>query len=178
MKRLERVDIWVSDRFLEQGLESIFRENRNVKSHLRFVFFTIENYLNVKAQNYNLSTHRLVLLTQGGQFSFLSGSRVYKLDTRITPKEIYSFFIETAWDLDSSNDVSNEKIMLTHRERVILSHMSDGKSVREIAYIVHVHKKTVYQIRRDLIKKLGCASLTGLFRIMRSDVFKRWMINA
>ncbi|HDG8123755.1 TPA: LuxR family transcriptional regulator, partial [Klebsiella pneumoniae] len=37
-----------------------------------------------------------------------------------------------------------------------------------------LHIKTIYQIRLNLIKKLGCSGRTDFFNISRSETFKSW----
>lgn len=177
MIRVEQADIWVNDRFLELGLEVLFADETLVNRRLRFVFFTIDHYFNVKAQNYNLSTHRVVFLTQGPGYNFLNDLNMYRIDTRSDLDDIRRFIVELSCDLDKREPLKSVGVRLTLRDRLIIEQLSVGVNVSEIANINQIHYKTVCQIRQDLIRKLGCENQVELMEILRSDVFKRWVLN-
>lgn len=44
-------------------------------------------------------------------------------------------------------------VVLTHRERVLINLIKEGKRIAEIGEHLNLHIKTVYQVRQSLIKK-------------------------
>jgi len=55
-----------------------------------------------------------------------------------------------------------ESIKLTARERQILQLISEGKTVKEIARIIHISPKTADANRRKIMKKLGIFNIADL----------------
>lgn len=177
MKRVKTADIWVSDVYLQRGLETLLDKSFSAPARKRFVFFTIENYYAVKAQNYDLSTHRLVLLTQGDMYYFLSDFKMFRLNARSDLSTLQRSIKDIASDGEKVRK-RTEKIVLTDRDKVFIDQFSSGKSVQEIAMLNKLHYKTVYQNRQKLITKLGCTNLVNFFTTLKSDVFKRWVVSA
>lgn len=172
MKRIKEADLWVRDKFLEQGLEALFRERVVLHDNLRFVFFTIDYYYDVKAQNYDLSAHRLIFLTQGYSFRFLNDFRMYRLDVNETLDTIHSFIVEISWNSELVDSVTYENMILTIRDRVLIEQLSNGKNVAKIATLNQLHYKTVYQNRQDLMKKFGCESLVDFLKCSKTKFSK------
>lgn len=177
MKRVKTADIWVSDIYLQRGLETLLENAFSASASKRFVFFTIENYYDVKAHNYDLSSHLLVLLTQGDMYYFLNDFKMFRLQARCDLSTLQRAIKEIAANEERSRKTP-EKIVLTDRDKVFLDQFSSGKSVQEIAMINKLHYKTVYQNRQKLITKLGCTNLINFFTTLKSDVFKRWVVSA
>lgn len=177
MKRVKTADIWISDIYLQRGLETLLETSFSAPARKRFVFFTIENYYDVKAQNYDLSTHRLVLLTQGDMYYFLSDFKMFRLHARCDLSTLQRSIKDIASDVEKVRK-RPEKIVLTARDKIFLDQFSAGKSVQEIALLNKIHYKTVYQNRQKLITKLGCTNLVNFFRTLKSDVFKTWVVSA
>lgn len=178
MKQVKNDDIWVNDLYLRQGIENLLQEKIFLHSGLRFVFFTIDNYYNVKKQNYDHKTHRLIFLTQGTEFRFLNDFDMHRIDARSRLDAIRNFITRIAHGLESSDKLISENITLTARDRILIEQLSAGKKVVDIANMIRMHIKTVYQIRHNLIRKLGCNSLVEFLRILKNDVFKSWLVNA
>ena len=165
MKRVKTADIWISDIYLQRGLETLLETSFSAPVRKRFVFFTIEN------------THRLVLLTQGDMYYFLSDFKMFRLHARCDLSTLQRSIKDIASDVEKVRK-RPEKIVLTARDKVFLDQFSAGKSVQEIALLNKIHYKTVYQNRQKLITKLGCTNLVNFFRTLKSDVFKTWVVSA
>ena len=118
MKRVKTADIWVSDVYLQRGLETLLDKSFSAPARKRFVFFTIENYYAVKAQNYDLSTHRLVLLTQGDMYYFLSDFKMFRLNARSDLSTLQRSIKDIAADGEKVRK-RTEKIVLTDRDKVL-----------------------------------------------------------
>ena len=56
----------------------------------------------------------------------------------------------------------SKSTLLTAREREVLQLLAEGKTVKEIAYMLHVSIKTVETHRRKLMTKLGVKSIAEL----------------
>ena len=56
----------------------------------------------------------------------------------------------------------------------VIQLISNGEAVASIGRSLNLHIKTIYQIRLNLIKKLGCSGRTDFFNISRSETFKSW----
>ena len=54
--------LWIDDIYIRQGLKNILADIVFEDDKARLVFFTANHFEAVKKQNYNLKTHRLVLL--------------------------------------------------------------------------------------------------------------------
>jgi DNA-binding NarL/FixJ family response regulator len=61
-----------------------------------------------------------------------------------------------------STDKKKESIKLTARERQILQLIAEGKTVKEIARIIHVSPKTADANRRKIMTKLGLFNIAEL----------------
>ena len=70
--------------------------------------------------------------------------------------------------VDWAGSVQNDKVTsvsaLSAREREIVKHISEGKSVKEIASIVNRSTKTIDANRRDIMKKLSVDSIPELVK--------------
>lgn len=174
VEQLARADLWVDDSFLAQGLRFVL-EKAHFDSRIRYVFFTIEHYDAVLAQNYDCQTHCLILLTPGHMFHFLTDLSLYRLNTRATLGEMEALMAQAALRKGKSADLRQPKVKLSDRERRLLLLLREGKKVAEIADQFNLHFKTVYQTRQKLIVKLGCTGLIDFLRTLRTDVFIRWL---
>lgn len=65
-------------------------------------------------------------------------------------------------------------VQFTEREKKVIQLISNGEAVASIGRSLNLHIKTIYQIRLNLIKKLGCSGRTDFFNISRSETFKSW----
>jgi DNA-binding NarL/FixJ family response regulator len=57
---------------------------------------------------------------------------------------------------------SNETPKLTGRERQIVQHVAEGKTIKEIALLLHISPKTADTNRRQIMNKLGISSVAEL----------------
>lgn len=174
MKKMKRADVWVSDMFLEQGIEALVNESLVKDNKIFFVFFTADEYFNVVARNYNPSTHRLILLTQGLLYSFINDENIYRLDSRATMDTINSFMTIIS-DGDEKTRNTKEKIAFSVNEKAVLRCLMAQKNIMETASINKIHFKTVYHLRQSMSKKLGCGTIVELFSVIRSEIFKKWI---
>lgn len=55
-----------------------------------------------------------------------------------------------------------ENIELSSREKEVLQLLSEGKTTKEIAYVLHVSAKTVESHRKNIMEKLGIHSIAEL----------------
>jgi glycerol kinase len=106
----------------------------------------------------------------------------WKLDTRFEPRfsaskreDLYGGWlhaIECAKDWGAGNLPIVEKYQpgnkldgLSPREKEVVKHITTGKSMREIASLLYISRKTVEKQRRDAMRKLGVDNLVDLVRI-------------
>jgi DNA-binding NarL/FixJ family response regulator len=69
------------------------------------------------------------------------------------------------WLPDSSQILSGpEKRLLSHRERLVLKELADGKRAREVAEVMGISTKTVDTYRRRMMSKLGLGSQAELVK--------------
>ena len=62
----------------------------------------------------------------------------------------------------STQDESAKTPKLTSRERQIVQLVAEGKTIKEIARILHISPKTADSKRRQIMNKLGFSSVAGL----------------
>jgi len=130
--------------------------------------------VNVKRYNYNLLTHRFILLSDGHSYNFLDSFNVNRISSKTSVEEMVNF-LKTLRKKCEDNIHMEQKVKLSARETTLLDQMSDGKKVIEMAENLNVHIKTVYQMRTKLIKKLGCSGNIDFMQTLRTDVFKSWL---
>ena len=75
--------LWIDDIFIRQGLKNILADIVFEDDKARLVFFTANHFEAVKKQNYNLKTHRLVLLIDGHLYQYLNDVSLYRLPVDI-----------------------------------------------------------------------------------------------
>jgi len=63
---------------------------------------------------------------------------------------------------DSTEDKSAKTPKLTSRERQIVQLVAEGKTIKEIAHILHISPKTADSNRRQIMNKLGFSSMAEL----------------
>ncbi|MBB1200989.1 LuxR family transcriptional regulator [Enterobacteriaceae bacterium 89] len=172
--RSGHADLWLSDLYLRCGLENILQNIHFHHSAIRYVFLTERHYSDVVKQNYDLTTTKFILLTEGSVFNFLGDEAFYQLPMKTSVKELQKL-INT---LSLHKEVPNHhqaRISLTDRERQVIDLIREGKRIAEMGPLLNVHIKTVYQIRQALMKKMGCDGLIDFLRTLRSDVFRNWL---
>lgn len=175
LNRTDNADFWVDDKYLQLGLEKIVKETPPARSQVRLVFFTIDQYRQVKSQRYSLLTHRLVLLTQGHMYNFLDEFKIDRLRKDASYDEMERFIAQANWDREMDQHVDLHRIHLTERDRTLLAYFCEGKNIAEVAELTQLHLKTIYLMRRNLIEKLGCSGLIDFLHTLRTDVFKEWL---
>lgn len=62
--------------------------------------------------------------------------------------------------------------MLTEREKNVLTHVLQGKASKEIACTLFLSKRTVEQVKSELIHKLNCKSL---YEVIGICFRKKWI---
>ncbi len=61
-------------------------------------------------------------------------------------------------------DILDDQMPLSHREREVLQLIAEGKSTKEIAYILNVSAKTIETYRMHIMKKLKLTNIADLTR--------------
>lgn len=174
--KLERVDLWLDDNFLELGLRQILRNVRFNRDDVRFVIFSVNQYANVKQHQYDLRTHRFLLLGDGNLHNFLDSFTVNFISSKASINEMTRILTTIGKQREESPRLE-QRVKLSPRETTLLDQMSNGKKIIEMAENLNVHIKTVYQIRSNLIKKLGCSGNIDFMKTLRNDVFKSWLTD-
>jgi len=170
-------DIWLTDNYLRMGLAHILEKINFDNTTLHYVFLTEQQYTDVLNHNYDLTKHRIVLLTDGTPFNFLSATPFYQLPKRVTVNELQNFIISIGYLADKPL-ATNKPVLLTDRERRLIDLIKEGKKMAEMGKYLNLHIKTVYQTRQTLIKKIGCTGSIDFLRTLRSDVFKNWLVES
>ncbi|MDH7599265.1 MAG: response regulator transcription factor [Sedimentisphaerales bacterium] len=67
-------------------------------------------------------------------------------------------------DYISSPDQQQAKAKLTARDRQIIQMLSEGKSIKQIAMVLHISPKTADAARRKIMHKLGVTSVADLVK--------------
>lgn len=174
--QLAHADLWLSDHYLRLGLESIFATMTFDSPSLRYVFFTEKHYADVLAQRYDLNKHRLILLTEGYLYNFLTDIPLHRLSARSTVSEMEAFIAAITYG-KGRESVAEKRVRFTARERLLIDLIKDGKKMAEMGAYFNVHTKTVYQIRQTVIRKMGCSGMIDFLRTLRSDVFSNWLVE-
>nr|WP_159466213.1 LuxR C-terminal-related transcriptional regulator [Scandinavium goeteborgense] len=172
--QLEQVDLWLSDHYLQLGLQKALENIRFDDTCIRYVFLTEQYYADVLSHNYDLDKNRLILLTNGHDFNFLDSVPLHRLSARATLDDIRNFITSITWQKGEPT-MPSHRMLLTAREKKLIDLMKEGKKMTEVGMHMNVHIKTIYQIRQNLIKKMGCTGLIDFLRTLRSDVFSLWM---
>lgn len=174
--KLELVDLWLDDNFLKYGLCEILKDVRLDCQNMRYVMFSASQYANVTQHNYDLRTHRFILLSDGQRYNFLDSFTVNHISSKASIEEIVKFLTSLRKKNEDHCHIE-QKVKLSTRETTLLDQMTDGKKIIEMAENLNVHIKTVYQMRTNLIKKLGCSGNIDFMQTLRTDVFKRWLTD-
>lgn len=174
--KLELVDLWLDDNFLEYGLREVLKDVRLDRQNIRYVIFSASQYANVARHNYDLRTHRFILLSDGQRYNFLDSFTVNHISSKASVEEIVKFLTSLRKKNEDHCHIE-QKVKLSARETTLLDQMSDGKKIIEMAENLNVHIKTVYQMRTNLIKKLGCSGNIDFMQTLRTDVFKSWLTD-
>ncbi|WP_204526900.1 LuxR C-terminal-related transcriptional regulator [Citrobacter cronae] len=170
--------LWIDDVFIRQGLENILADIEYKNKNVRLVFFTINYFNTVKKQNYDLRTHRLVLLIDGHLYQYLNELSFYRLPVDSGVASIKKFIAEII-SIDTEHDQQAEiNIVLTERDKYILTQLGEGRTISEISGLLNLHLKTIYLSRQNLIKKLGCSGLIDFQGILQTPIFRHWLEHA
>ncbi|MDT7375296.1 LuxR C-terminal-related transcriptional regulator [Citrobacter freundii] len=171
-------ELWIDDIFIRQGLKNILADIIFEDDNARLVFFTANHFEAVKKQNYNLKTHRLVLLIDGHLYQYLNDVSLYRLPVDIGVASIKQFIIDITRAGGNHENQSDSNISLTARDKYILTQLGEGRTIFEISALLNLHLKTIYQARQNLIKKLGCSGLIDFQGILRAQIFRNWLEHA
>lgn len=171
-------ELWIDDIFIRQGLKNILADIvfEDDKTHL--VFFTANHFEAVKRQNYDLKTHRLVLLIDGHLYRYLNDLSLYRLPIDVSVATFKQFIIDITRSGGIHDNQSELNISLTARDKYILMQLGEGRTIFEISALLNLHLKTIYQARQNLIKKLGCSGLIDFQGILRAKIFRNWLEHA
>ncbi|MDM2745861.1 MULTISPECIES: LuxR C-terminal-related transcriptional regulator [Citrobacter] len=171
-------ELWVDDIFIRQGLKNIIADIVFEDDKARLVFFTANHFEAVKKQNYDLNTHRLVLLIDGHLYQYLNEISFYRLPIDISVATLKQFIIDITGFASNHENQSELNISLTARDKYILTQLGEGRTIFEISALLNLHLKTIYQARQNLIKKLGCSGLIDFQRILQAQIFRNWLKHA
>lgn len=171
-------ELWVDDIFIRQGLKNIIADIVFEDDKARLVFFTANHFEAVKKQNYDLNTHRLVLLIDGHLYQYLNEISFYRLPIDISVATLKQFIIDITGFASNHENQSELNISLTARDKYILTQLGEGRTVFEISALLNLHLKTIYQARQNLIKKLGCSGLIDFQGILQAQIFRNWLKHA
>ncbi|EFE09547.1 LuxR C-terminal-related transcriptional regulator [Citrobacter youngae] len=174
----KNAELWIEDIFIRRGLENILADIAFENDNMRLVFFTINYFDAVKKQNYDLRTHRLVLLIDGHLYQYLNDISFYRLPVDSGVDSIKKFICEII-SIDTAHDRPSElNIILSERDKFILTQLGEGRTISEISTLLNLHLKTIYLTRQNLIKKLGCSGLIDFQGILQTPVFRNWLKHA
>lgn len=171
-------ELWVDDIFIRQGLKNIIADIVFEDDKARLVFFTANHFEAVKKQNYDLNTHRLVLLIDGHLYQYLNEISFYRLPIDISVATLKQFIIDITGFASNHENQSKLNISLTARDKYILTQLGEGRTIFEISALLNLHLKTIYQARQNLIKKLGCSGLIDFQGILQAQIFRNWLKHA
>lgn len=171
-------ELWVDDIFIRQGLKNIIADIVFEDDKARLVFFTANHFEAVKKQNYDLNTHRLVLLIDGHLYQYLNEISFYRLPIDISVATLKQFIIDITDFASNHENQSELNISLTARDKYILTQLGEGRTIFEISALLNLHLKTIYQARQNLIKKLGCSGLIDFQGILQAQIFRNWLKHA
>ncbi|HDN2718287.1 TPA: helix-turn-helix transcriptional regulator [Klebsiella aerogenes] len=169
----ERYDLWIDNHFLMSGISLILRTLPESCFRKKHVFFTSDSYFSVLQHKYNRRETIFILLTEGNDLNFLSELPMIRIPARSTPAELKTFLNQPT-RYYKSHTSPGELIQFTEREKKVIQLISNGEAIASIGRSLNLHIKTIYQIRLNLIKKLGCSGRTDFFNISRSETFKSW----
>lgn len=175
--QLAHADLWLSDHYLRLGLENVLATMTFDSPSLRYVFFTEQYYADVLAHRYDLSQHRLILLTEGYLYNFLTDIPLHRLSARSTVSEVEAFMAAITYAKGKEKG-AEKRVRFTARERLLIELIKDGKKMAEMGTYFNVHTKTIYQIRQTVIRKMGCSGMIDFLRTLRSDVFSTWLVES
>ncbi|MCJ3182205.1 helix-turn-helix domain-containing protein, partial [Klebsiella pneumoniae] len=96
-----------------------------------------------------------------------------RLPANSTPEEL-KIFLHQPTRYYKTHPAPGASVQFTEREKKVIQLISNGEAVASIGRSLNLHIKTIYQIRLNLIKKLGCSGRTDFFNISRSETFKSW----
>jgi DNA-binding CsgD family transcriptional regulator len=170
--------LWIDDVFIRQGLENILADIEYKDENVRLVFFTINYFNTVKKQNYDLRTHRLVLLIDGHLYQYLNDLSFYRLPVDSGVASIKKFIADIISIDIEYNQQAALNIILTARDKYILTQLGEGRTISEISSLLNLHLKTIYLTRQNLIKKLGCSGLIDFQGILQTPIFRNWLKHA
>lgn len=170
-------DFWIDDNFLQLGLEKSIHKLTNLNPDMRLVFFTIDQYTQVKKQRYCPSAHRLILLTEGHMYNFLDDEKIFRVQKKSSFFEMEKSIVDAIHKDNKNPKTDAQNIVLSERDKTLLNYFCEGKKVSEIATLMQLHFKTIYLIRKSLINKLGCSGLIDFLHTLRKDVFKMWLMG-
>lgn len=171
-------ELWVDDIFIRQGLKNIIADIVFEDDKARLVFFTANHFEAVKKQNYDLNTHRLVLLIDGHLYQYLNEISFYRLPIDISVATLKQFIIDITGFASNHENQSELNISLTARDKYILTQLGEGRTIFEISALLNLHLKTIYQARQNLIKKLGCSGLIDFQGILQAQISRNWLKHA
>lgn len=132
-------------------------------------------YLDVLKHNYDRGSSKIILLTDGAFFHFLDGIAFYQFSMDSSIEELQEFIISISHP--NENQLQRKiPVVLTHRERVLINLIKEGKRIAEIGEHLNLHIKRS-TVRQSLIK-MGCSGAVDLLRTLHSDVFKNWLAES
>ena len=175
--RVGNIDFWIDDNFLQLGLEKSIHNLKNLNPNMRLVFFTIDQYTQVKKQRYNPSGHRLILLTEGHMYNFLDDEKIYRVHKKSSFTEMENLIVDAIHKNNKNSKSDTPNIVISERDKTLLNYFCEGKKVSEIATLMQLHFKTIYLMRKTLINKLGCSGLIDFLHTLRKNVFKMWLMG-
>lgn len=120
-------ELWIDDIFIRQGLKNILADIVFEDDKARLVFFTANHFNAVKRQNYDLSTHRLVLLIDGHLYRYLNDLSLYRLPIDVSVATFKQFIIDITRSGGIHDNQSELNISLTARDKYILTQLGRGE---------------------------------------------------
>jgi two-component system, NarL family, response regulator NreC len=134
-----------------------------------------QKYPNTKVIALSLHAKKTIVreMFKAGAYSYILKSDVFdevkrsleaiKKGERYLNPHVAGLIVEEYTASKTKNIFSDQKF-LSKRERQILQMAADGRSIKETARLLHLSTKTTDAHRRNLMAKLGAASVTDLVK--------------
>lgn len=174
-----RLHFMTNNNLLKAGIEYLASSFAGRTSSPEYLFFTEENYNNALSMSNGNKEMHCVLIYKSQDLSFLCSEFIsQKINIKADLVNWIDIFTSSLVEKTRHTETEISSLPLTKREIQLLTFLCREVPFDEIAQHFEIKSKSVYNIRRLLLKKLNCRTTMDFFRLTKAGTLRNFISSA
>lgn len=175
---IPRLHFMTNNNLLEAGVEHLASIFAGRCTRREYLFFTEEHYNKALSMSKHYKEMHCVLIYNLNSMNFLNAGFISeKINIQADLVNWIEIFISGTVEKTNYSKTEINNIPLTRREIQLLTFLCREVPLDAIAQHFEIQSKSVYNIRRLLLKKLNCRTTMDFFRLKTAESFKSFVAS-